>query len=49
MKFQFLFEELVLQRQFNQGGAAQLAYDIQQNLVPLFSQMTNKPENFFRE
>jgi len=46
---EFLFEELVLQRQFNQGGAAQLAYDIQQNLIPLFSQMTNKPENFFRE
>ena len=46
---QFLFEELILQRQFNDGGAAQLCYDIQSNLIPLFSQMTSRPESYFRE
>nr|CAG4641615.1 EOG090X04F1 [Eurycercus lamellatus] len=46
---QFLFEELILQRQFNDGGAAQLCYDIQQNLIPLFSQLTSRPESYFRE
>ena len=47
--FKFLFEELVLQRQFNDGGAAQLCFDIQHNLIPLFSQFTAKPESYFRE
>lgn len=45
----FLFEELILQRQFNDGGTAQLCFDIQQNLIPLFSQLTSKPESYFRE
>nr|CAG4649251.1 EOG090X04F1 [Scapholeberis mucronata] len=46
---EFLLEELILQRQFNEGGAAQLCFDIQQNLIPLFSQYTPKPDNHFKE
>ena len=39
----------IVQCQFNDGGAAQLCYDIQSNLIPLFSQMTSRPESYFRE
>nr|CAH0101935.1 unnamed protein product [Daphnia galeata] len=46
---QFLLEELILQRQFNEGGVAQLCFDIQQNLIPLFGQYTTKPESYFKE
>nr|CAG4650896.1 EOG090X04F1 [Simocephalus serrulatus] len=46
---EFLFEELILQRQFNDGGAAQLCFDIQQNLIPLFGQFTTKPESYFKD
>lgn len=46
---EFLLEELILQRQFNDGGAAQLSFDVQQNLIPLFGQYTTKPENYFKE
>nr|CAG4650082.1 EOG090X04F1 [Sida crystallina] len=46
---EFLLEELILQRQFNDGGTAQLCYDIQQNLIQLFSQFTKYPESYFRE
>ncbi len=42
-------EELILQRQFNEGGASQLCFDIQQNLIPLFGQYTTKPEIYFKE
>ncbi|EFX76487.1 hypothetical protein DAPPUDRAFT_322360 [Daphnia pulex] len=45
----FLLEELILQRQFNEGGASQLCFDIQQNLIPLFGQYTTKPEIYFKE
>ena len=38
-----------MQRQFNEGGAAQLCFDIQQNLIPLFGQYTPKPDSYFKE
>nr|CAG4638383.1 EOG090X04F1 [Cyclestheria hislopi] len=46
---EFLYEELILQRQFNTGGVAQLNYDIHQNLLPLFSQYSTKPDSYFRD
>ncbi|XP_014206211.1 RAD50-interacting protein 1 [Copidosoma floridanum] len=42
-----LFEELVLQNKFNDGGAAQFQYDVRRNLFPLFGLYTKKPESYF--
>ncbi|XP_057323091.1 RAD50-interacting protein 1 [Microplitis mediator] len=44
---QYLFEGVVLENQFNAGGAVQLKHDITRNLFPLFGLYTNKPESFF--
>ncbi|XP_034939158.1 RAD50-interacting protein 1 [Chelonus insularis] len=44
---QYLFEGVVLDNQFNAGGAAQLKYDITRNLFPLFGLYTKKPESYF--
>nr|CAG4643878.1 EOG090X04F1 [Lepidurus arcticus] len=46
---EFLTEELVLQRQFNDGGAAQLNFDVTKNIIPIFSPYTAKPESYFRD
>lgn len=43
----FMYEELVLQNRFNDGGAAQLKFDIHRNIFPLFAQYTEKPETYF--
>lgn len=43
----FLFEDLVMDNRFNDGGALQLKYDVTRNLLPLFSQFTERPESYF--
>ncbi|EFA07987.1 RINT1-like protein [Tribolium castaneum] len=43
----YLFEDLVLDNRFNTGGALQLKYDVTRNLLPLFSQYTERPETYF--
>ncbi|XP_017786912.1 PREDICTED: RAD50-interacting protein 1 isoform X2 [Nicrophorus vespilloides] len=45
----YLFEDLILENRFNDGGAIQLKYDMQRNLFPLFSQFSEKPENYFTQ
>ncbi|XP_044732584.1 RAD50-interacting protein 1 [Chrysoperla carnea] len=44
----FLYDELILENFFNDGGAKQLHYDIMKNLLPLFAQFTNKPQIYFK-
>ncbi|XP_058796896.1 RAD50-interacting protein 1 [Phymastichus coffea] len=44
---QHLFDELVLRNQFNNGGAAQLQFDITRNLLPLFGLYTDQPDSYF--
>ncbi|XP_028395357.1 RAD50-interacting protein 1-like [Dendronephthya gigantea] len=46
---EFLFNEVVLKSHFNEGGAAQLKFDVHKNLFVLFGQFTSKPENYFRK
>jgi hypothetical protein len=43
----YLFENLVLDSRFNDGGALQLKYDVTRNLLPLFSQFSERPESYF--
>ncbi|KAK0173873.1 hypothetical protein PV328_007015 [Microctonus aethiopoides] len=43
----YLYEGVILENQFNTGGAAQLKYDITRNLFPLFGLYTEKPESYF--
>lgn len=45
----FLYEELILENFFSEGGAMQLSFDMNRNLFPLFSTFTQKPENHFKE
>lgn len=45
----FIFEELILRNRFNQGGAAQLQFDMTRNLFPLFGEYTPKPDSYFKE
>lgn len=42
-----LFEDLIMDNRFNDGGALQLKFDIVRNLLPLFSQFSEKPNNYF--
>ncbi|ROI15487.1 RAD50-interacting protein 1 [Anabarilius grahami] len=44
----FIYEELILYNHFNEGGAAQLQYDMTRNLFPLFGHYCKRPENFFK-
>jgi hypothetical protein len=46
---QFIYEEVILQNNFNEGGAAQLQYDMTRNMFPLFAQFTQKPDVHFRQ
>lgn len=41
--------QIILQCHFNEGGAAQLQFDLTKNLFTLFLEYTQKPENFFKE
>ncbi|XP_052126248.1 RAD50-interacting protein 1 [Frankliniella occidentalis] len=45
---QFIYEEVILQNCFNEGGALQLQYDMTRNLFPLFGQYTAHPESYFQ-
>jgi len=44
-----IYEEIILECHFNEGGAAQLQFDLTKNLFTLFLEYTQKPENFFKE
>jgi RINT-1 / TIP-1 family len=41
--------QVIRNNHFNEGGAAQLQFDMTRNLFPLFGAYTAKPENFFKE
>ncbi|XP_066262589.1 RAD50-interacting protein 1 [Euwallacea similis] len=43
----FLFEDLVMDNRFNEGGALQLKFDITRNLLPLFGHYTDIAANYF--
>lgn len=43
----YLFDGVILENQFNAGGAAQLKYDMTRNVFPLFGLYTKKPESYF--
>lgn len=44
-----LFENLVLENRFGEGGALQFKYDMTRNLFPLFAQFTERPANHFQQ
>ncbi|XP_008109767.2 RAD50-interacting protein 1 isoform X3 [Anolis carolinensis] len=44
----FIYQEIILANHFNEGGAAQLQFDITRNLFPLFSHYCKRPENYFK-
>ncbi|RVE56273.1 hypothetical protein OJAV_G00219690 [Oryzias javanicus] len=44
----FLYQEVVLSNHFSEGGAAQLHFDMNRNLFPLFGHYCKRPENFFK-
>ncbi|CAL1287774.1 unnamed protein product [Larinioides sclopetarius] len=44
----YIFEEVILQNSFSEGGAAQLHFDMTRNLFPIFGAYTAKPENYFK-
>lgn len=43
----FLFDDLVLENRFSEAGALQFKYDVTRNLLPLFSQFSDRPESYF--
>ena len=45
----FVYEEVILPNHFGDGGAAQLKFDMERNLFPIFGEFTAKPENYFKE
>ncbi|XP_064200784.1 RAD50-interacting protein 1 isoform X2 [Anguilla rostrata] len=45
---QFLYQDVILYNHFNEGGAAQLQFDMTRNLFPLFGHYCKRPENFFK-
>ncbi|XP_062862306.1 RAD50-interacting protein 1 [Trichomycterus rosablanca] len=44
----FLYQDVILYNHFNEGGAAQLQFDMSRNLFPLFGHYCKRPENFFK-
>uniref|UniRef100_A0ABI7XJ98 RAD50 interactor 1 n=1 Tax=Felis catus TaxID=9685 RepID=A0ABI7XJ98_FELCA len=44
----YIYQEIVLANHFNEGGAAQLQFDMTRNLFPLFSRYCKRPENYFK-
>uniref|UniRef100_A0AAY4B996 RAD50-interacting protein 1 n=1 Tax=Denticeps clupeoides TaxID=299321 RepID=A0AAY4B996_9TELE len=44
----FIYQEVILYNHFNEGGAAQLHFDMTRNLFPLFGHYCKRPENFFK-
>lgn len=45
---QYIFDRVILNGQFNEGGAKQLRYDITKGLYPVFSDFTSRPETYFK-
>ncbi|CAG9767432.1 unnamed protein product [Ceutorhynchus assimilis] len=45
----YLFEDLVMDNRFNDGGALQLKFDVTRNLLPLFADYTDTPANYFTQ
>ncbi|CAG9828087.1 unnamed protein product [Diabrotica balteata] len=45
----YLFEDLVLDNRFSVGGALQFKFDITRNLIPLFLQFSERPQNYFTQ
>lgn len=45
----YLFEELILDNRFSEGGALQIKFDITRNLIPMFSQYSEKSSNYFSQ
>ncbi|KAL3877501.1 hypothetical protein ACJMK2_035200 [Sinanodonta woodiana] len=45
----FIYEEVILPNHFNEGGSAQLQFDMTRNLFPLFGEYTQRPESYFRD
>lgn len=41
--------QIILANHFNEGGAAQLHFDMTRNLFPLFSHYCKRPENYFKQ
>lgn len=41
--------QVILANHFNEGGAAQLQFDMTRNLFPLFSHYCKRPENYFKQ
>lgn len=44
----YLYEEVILQNSFSEGGAQQLNFDMTRNLFPIFGIYTLKPDNYFK-
>ncbi|XP_058510956.1 RAD50-interacting protein 1 [Ochotona princeps] len=45
----YIYQEIILANHFNEGGAAQLQFDMTRNLFPLFSHYCKRPENYFKQ
>uniref|UniRef100_A0A8C5G4X7 RAD50 interactor 1 n=1 Tax=Gouania willdenowi TaxID=441366 RepID=A0A8C5G4X7_GOUWI len=43
----FIYQEVILSNHFSEGGAAQLQFDMNRNLFPLFGHYSKRPENYF--
>lgn len=41
--------QIIMANHFNEGGAAQLQFDMSRNLFPLFSHYCKRPENYFKQ
>ncbi|KAM6146150.1 RAD50-interacting protein 1 isoform 2-T3 [Phoenicopterus ruber ruber] len=44
----YIYQEIIMANHFNEGGAAQLQFDMSRNLFPLFSHYCKRPENYFK-
>ncbi|KAK2514564.1 Rint1 [Columba guinea] len=44
----YIYQEVIMANHFNEGGAAQLQFDMSRNLFPLFSHYCKRPENYFK-
>ncbi|XP_031574184.1 RAD50-interacting protein 1-like isoform X2 [Actinia tenebrosa] len=44
-----IYKEVILECHYNEGGAAQLQFDMTKHLFTLFGEYTSKPENYFKE
>ncbi|CAG0878960.1 unnamed protein product [Cyprideis torosa] len=44
-----LLNDLILDNHFNDGGAAQLKFDVEKNLIPIFGEYSEVPDRGFRQ